>query len=68
MTGEWGVGNGKWGSGEWEVGEQGSRGEVAVSFSPLPLCTSASYAQCPIPHAQCPIPLDIAPINSSVAV
>ena len=59
---------GSGGMGSRGVGEQGSRGEVAVSFSPLPLCTSASYAQCPIPHAQCPIPLDIAPINSSVAV
>ncbi|WP_334897075.1 hypothetical protein [Nostoc sp.] len=34
---------------EEEAGEQGSRGEVPVSFS-LPLCPSASHAQSPIPN------------------
>ncbi len=32
----------------WGAREQGSRGEVAVSFSPVPLCASASCAQCPV--------------------
>ncbi|MBN3940209.1 MAG: hypothetical protein HWQ40_09795 [Nostoc sp. NMS9] len=47
-----GEGQGSRGAGEQGrrgAGEQGSRGEVAVSFSPLPLRTSASCAQCPMP-------------------
>ncbi|MEH2032984.1 MAG: hypothetical protein V7K67_25710 [Nostoc sp.] len=56
-----GIGHGAWGdegagSREQGAGEQGSRGEVAVSFAPLPLRTSAFYAQCPMPNAQCPMP------------
>ena len=65
--GDWGLGTqrpaqgiaGDWGhndrlSASLGTGKQGSRGEVAVSFSPLPLCPFA-----PLPlvlNAQCPIP------------
>ncbi|MEH2046633.1 sensor histidine kinase [Nostoc sp.] len=39
--------------GSGEAGEDGSKGEIAASLSPLPL----SHAPCPIPNAQSPIPI-----------
>ncbi|MFN6484572.1 MULTISPECIES: hypothetical protein [unclassified Nostoc] len=46
ITGEQGLGIGE------EAREQGSKGEVVVSLSPLPLCPSAFFAQSPIPNPQ----------------
>ncbi|MEH1820779.1 MAG: amylo-alpha-1,6-glucosidase [Nostoc sp.] len=49
-AGDWGLGTGDKGQGSRGAGEQGSRGEVAESFSPLPLCPSAPLPL--IPNAQ----------------
>ena len=45
----------EWGDeGDEGVGKQGRRGEVAVSFSPLPNAPYFGFAQykCPMPNAQ----------------
>ncbi|MEH2113193.1 amylo-alpha-1,6-glucosidase [Nostoc sp.] len=53
-AGDWGlgIGEGTKGRGSGGAGEQGSRGEVAESFSPLPLCPSAPLPLMPNAPAQ----------------